>query len=39
MTRVLAVVGKNTKNAAMGKKYSITIVIQKFPIPFFPRVI
>jgi hypothetical protein len=39
MTRALAVVGKNIKNAAMGKIYSITMVIQKFPIPFFPHMI
>jgi len=39
MTRALAGVGKNLKNAAMGKIYSITIVIQKFPIPVFPQVI
>jgi hypothetical protein len=39
MTRALAVVGKNIKNAAMGKTYSITIVIQKFPIPLFPHMI
>jgi hypothetical protein len=39
MTHALVVVGKNLKNAAMGKTYSITMVIQKFPIPFFPHVI
>jgi len=39
MPHALAVVGKNIKSAAMGKTYSITMVIQKFSIPFFPHVI
>jgi len=39
MTRGLAVVGKNIKNAAMGKTYSTTMIIQKLIIPFFPHVI